>query len=181
MKFLIAPLFALLFALQASAQVELGDSLYLSSSSQYPKPNEAITLTIQNPLVELSERIITWKKAGTVVLQGEGETVFRTTAPASGERMDISVTVEGLAETASLTIAPYSVDLMWESDSNTPGLYRGRHLPSLGSTITLQALPHLIQNGAEIAASQLYYTWIQDGTVLLSGKGRTSITIPDRR
>lgn len=168
----------LFFAVPVAAQVDLGASLYLSSSSQYPKPNEPLTLTIQNPLTDLSERIITWKNSGTVVLQGEGETVYRTNAPGSGESMKMSVEVEGLAEIASLTIVPFSVDLMWESDTNTPGLYRGRHLPSLGSTITLQALPHIFQNGAEVPAAQLHFTWKQDGAVLSSGRGRTSLTIP---
>ncbi len=178
MKKYVAPFVVLLFALPVYAQVDLGQSLYLSSSAPYPKPNDPVTLTVQNPLVELSERIITWKNSGTVVLQGEGETIYRTTAPSSGERADITVTVEGLADTASLTIAPFSVDLMWESDSNTPGLYRGRHLPSLGSIITLQALPHVFQKGVEIPAAQLNFTWLQDGAVLTTGKGRSSLSFP---
>lgn len=178
MRNALAPLVVLLIALPVHAQFDLGASLYLTSSVQYPKPNEAVTLTVQNPLVELSGRTITWKNAGTVVLEGEGETVYRTNAPGSGERTDFSVTVEGLADTASLTLAPFSVDLMWESDSNTPGLYRGRHIPSLGSTITVQALPHIVRNGVAVPASQLIFTWKQDGSVLASGKGKSSLSIP---
>lgn len=178
MRYLVAPLVALLLAVPAFAQVDLGTSLYLAVSPQYPKPNEAVLFTIQNPIVDLSTRTITWKNSGTIVLQGEGETVFRTNAPDIGERMDITVAVEGLADTAALSIAPSSIDLMWESDSNTPGLYRGRHLPSLGSVITLQALPHLSQKGVEIASSQLTFTWTRDGQVVQTGKGKSSITIP---
>ncbi len=180
MRQFLTPIIVLLLAIPVYAQVDLGDSLFLTVSPSYPKPNEAVTLTVQNPLVELSGRVITWKNNGTVVLQGEGEINYKTVAPNSGEKMDMSVTVEGIAETKTLTIAPYSVDLMWESDSNTPGLYRGRHLPSLGSNISFQALPHLFQKGVELPAAQLNFTWTQDGSIIATGKGRSSITVPIR-
>lgn len=171
-------LVALLLAVPVYAQVDLGPSLFLAVSPPYPKPNENVTLTIQNPLVDLSQRIITWKNAGTVVLTGEGETVYRVQAPAAGEKINMSVSVEGLSDTATVTIAPSGVDLMWESDSYTPGLYRGRHLPSLGSSITLQALPHIAKNGVDLTNAQLIFSWYQDGKPLASGKGKASITVP---
>ncbi len=180
MKHLIVVVAALLFAFPVSAQVEMGNSVYLSVAPQYPKPNEPVAFTIQNPLIELSERTITWRNNGTVVLQGEGETVYRVSAPQAGEKMDISVAVEGLPETASISIAPFSVDLMWESNSNTPGLYRGRHLPSLGTVVSLQALPHLFQRGVELTPAQLLFTWKQDGNIIASGKGRVSASVPIR-
>ncbi len=178
MKYTLILLTVLLTASPVFAQVDLGPSLYLAVAPQYPKPNEQVTLTLQNPLVDLSQRTITWKNAGTVVLQGEGETTYLMNAPASGEHTDISASVEGLAAPVSITIAPSTVDLMWESDSFVPGLYRGRHLASLGSSITLQALPHLFQKGVEVPSSQLIFTWKEGGQTVTSGKGKTSITVP---
>ena len=179
MRYLIVSVLALLIAMPAYAQVELnGPSLYLAVSPQYPKPGDALVFTIQSPLSDLSTRLITWKNSDTVVLEGEGESVYRVNAPTTGERMDISVMVEGIADTPAISIVPSSVDLLWESDSYAPGLYRGRHLASLGSTITLQALPHLSQKGIELPSSQLIFTWKQNGQIVQSGKGKTSISIP---
>lgn len=170
---------ALLIALPVSAQ-ELfsGPQLFLAVAPQYPKPGESVTLTVQSPVLDLSQRMITWRNADTTVLEGEGETNYRFTAPPSGERADISVHVDGIADDPSITITPLSVDLMWESDTYAPGLYRGRHLPSLGASITLQAMPHFSKDGADIPASQLLYTWTQSGEVVLSGRGKSTLTVP---
>ncbi len=178
MKRLSVFLLMLFTAVPVLAQVDLGASLYLAVSPQFPKPGETVTLTVQNPLADLSQRTVTWHNGSTVVLTGEGETVYKTNAPAAGEYMDISVIVEGESAPASITIAPSSVDLMWESNSYAPGLYRGRHLASLGSTLSLQALPHVSQKGVELPASSLYFTWKRDGQVLQSGKGLSSISVP---
>ncbi len=172
-------LVVLLLALPASAQ-ELfnGPRLFVSVTPQYPRPGEAVTLTVQSPVMDLTQRQISWRNSGTIVAEGEGETVFKMKAPQSGERADMSVRVDGVDGDASLSIIPLSVDLLWEANTYAPGLYRGRHLPSLGASITLQALPHFAKDGVEIPASQLVYTWTQSGETLLSGRGKTSLSVP---
>ncbi len=176
MKYLAA--FLVLVVATPVLALDIGPSLYIAVAPQYPAPAQPVTLTIQNPLVDLSEREITWRNNGVVVLTGEGETIYRTTAPNAGERIDMTVSVAGLEEMASISIAPSSVDLLWESNSFAPGLYRGRHLPSRGSVLTLHALPHLTQKGVELPASQLVFTWKQEGQVVMSGKGKSSFSIP---
>lgn len=178
MKYFALSVIAFLFAAPVFAQVDLGPSLYLAVTPQYPQPNQPVTLTVQNPLVELSERVITWRNNGIVVLQGEGETVYRMSAPGSSERAEITASVEGIETPVSITVAPSSVDLMWETDSYVPGLYQGRHLPSLGSTITFQAMPHLFQKGTEVPPAQLIFTWSSGGKTILSGKGKSSLNVP---
>lgn len=167
-----------MFATPAFAQVDLGPSLFISVSPQYPRAGEPVTLTVQNPISDISGRMIIWQKGGTTVLEGEGETTYKMTAPAVGERSEITVRVSDESAPASVTIAPASLDLLWEADSYTPGLYRGRHLPSLSSNITLQAIPHLYQKGAELPAAQLIYTWKRGSETVASGKGRTVLTVP---
>jgi hypothetical protein len=175
----IAFLIALLFAAPAYAQlINDGPTLFLAVSPQYPKPGDTVTLKVQNPLEDLHTKTITWQNGNTIVLSGEGETVYIMTAPALGERADISVRVEGIDGEPHVSVQPLSVDLMWESDSYTPALYAGRHLPGLGTQITLQALPHIIKNGVELPASQLVYTWKQNGALVQTGRGKSSITIP---
>lgn len=169
----------LLFATPASAQ-ENSTVLFLSVAPQYPKPNEAVFITLQSPLLDLSERSIRWTSGGEVVLEGEGESTLRIQAPASGGSVTVTAAVQDYDDRASISISPASVDLMWESDSYAPGLYRGRHAPSAGSRIRLQAVPHLVRNGAELSHSQLTYTWRRNGNVMTkeSGRGKTSISLP---
>lgn len=178
MKYVVF-LIALLIAAPAYAQVEYsGPTLFLAVTPQYPKPGDAVTLTVQNPIEDLKTHVITWRNTNTVVLEGEGETVYRMTAPQLGERADISVSVDGIPGDARVSIQPLSVELMWESDSFAPALYPGRHLPGLGTKITLQAIPHVFKNGTEVAASQLVYSWKQNGSTLQSGRGKNSMTMP---
>ena len=155
-----------------------GPSLVVAVSPQYPKPGEMVSLTVQSPVLDLSTRTIWWKNGNTVVSSGEGEATYTFTASDSGQETDISVAVEGVSDVPTVTIIPLTVDLMWESDSYTPGLYQGRHLPSQGSVITLQALPHIRKAGNEIPVSQLIFTWIASGKTILSKKGADSITLP---
>ena len=170
---------ALLLALPVSAQ-ELfdGPKILIAVSPQYPKPGESVTLLLQSPFLDISQRHITWRNSSTVVLEGEGETTYKFVAPAPGERATISARVDGVSDEVSITISPLSVDLLWEADTYAPGLYRGRHVPTLGANLTVQALPHFSKNGAEIPSSQLLFTWKQNGEVLLSGRGKSSFTLP---
>jgi hypothetical protein len=170
-------LIALLFALPTSAQT-VEPTLLLSASPLYPKPGETVFVSVESANTDLRDHIVTWKSGGTVLDEGEGLTTIKVSAPASGETLRISVTLSGSAETGSVIVAPASVDLMWEADSYAPGLYRGRKLASPGSTITLQALPHLFKGGSEIAANQLTYTWRKNGGIIssASGKGKSSLS-----
>lgn len=174
-----ALLLALFVATPVFAQVDYsGPALFIAVSPQYPKPGDAVTLMVQNPIEDLKSSTITWRNSNTVVLEGEGETVYRMVAPQLGESADLSVTVDGLPGEARISIQSHSVELMWESDSYVPALYPGRHLPGLGTKITLQAIPHIFKNGTELPAPQLVYSWKQNGSSIQSGRGKSSITIP---
>lgn len=185
---------ALISALFLSASVLLGAStahaqfsiasaesaVSISLSPAYPGPNTPVNLTVQSGLYDVSQGTVTWTVNGKVIAQGTGATARITTGGLGSEtrvRVDVS-TDTGDASTA-LTIVPASVDLLWESNSYTPPFYRGRGLPSAGSTITIVAIPHVARaGGAALAADQLIYTWKKDGAVVASasGKGRSSAT-----
>lgn len=173
MKYLL-PLIVLLFALPANAQIA-DTALMTSISPLYPKPNEPVFITLQSPLYTLSERTITWSSGGEILLEGEGEVRLRIMAPNAGETASVRANISGTDDFVTATIAPASVDLMWEADSYAPGLYKGRTLPTIGSTVTMQALPHIIRGGAEVPAAQLTFTWRKNGNVIpaASGKGKT--------
>ncbi len=177
MRYVLILLVALFTALPASAQI-IDTALFMSMSPQYPKPGEPVFVTVQSPLYILSDRVITWRAGGQVILEGEGEKTVRVVAPAAGESATVNVSLSGTDDIASIVIAPASVELIWEADSYAPGLYRGRHLPSVGSTISMQAIPRMIRGGAEIPAADMTYTWRRNGAVVTtaSGKGKSTYT-----
>jgi hypothetical protein len=71
--------------------------------------------------------------------------------------------------------------LLVDSDSYVPPFYRGRALPSAGTTIRLQAIPYFKNaNGSLVPASNIVFTWKQDDRVVgtVSGLGRSSVVLP---
>jgi hypothetical protein len=89
-------------------------------------------------------------------------------------------TPDGNVGSARATFRPTELDLVWESDSYTPPFYRGRALPSAGSTLALQAFARFKRADGFVAPADITYTWRADGTLLssLSGRGRSSVRIP---
>lgn len=87
----------------------------------------------------------------------------------------------GLTQTthAQLTKGSPDVLLLWQADSYTPPLYRGKALHPAEGVITIQALPYFISGGSRLSPSTLNFTWKQDSTVLgsQSGIGRDTLIV----
>ncbi len=186
----LALAFAVVLALAAvPAYAQLGllgtsGSVTISLSPQYPGPHDTVTLTAQSSVLDLSQSSIVWSVNGAVVAQGTGQETANVTVGALGS--DTAVTVQATAPdstsaSATAHIIPTELDLLYDSDSYTPPFYRGRSLPSAGSSLVLQALPHFVEpGGTTVPASDLTYTWRDNGQVMgqVSGKGKSAIVIP---
>lgn len=173
----------LFFALPAYAQFSIpgaDGAVSISMTPAFPGPHTAVELTLQSALYDVSQGTVTWTVDGKIVAQGIGETTAHLVTGALGAASNVQVqvsTADGDASTA-VSIVPTSVDLLWESNSYTPPFYKGRALPSSGSTVTVVAVPHLIRGGISVPADQLTYTWKKDGAVIaaVSGRGKSSAT-----
>jgi hypothetical protein len=88
---------------------------------------------------------------------------------------------DGDPATATLTITPASIDIIWQAvDSIVPPLYRGKALPTSESTVRYVAMPELrTTNGGTVSANTLVYTWKQnyDLNQKASGYGKNSFTV----
>jgi hypothetical protein len=95
---------------------------------------------------------------------------------------DITSYLSSAAGNATVSTGNASpIDLLFESSSYVPPFYRGRPLPSAGSTMHFVAIAHFTSaTGATIADSNIAYTWSVDGRVQgsLSGAGKSSILLP---
>ncbi len=155
-------------------------ALTIAESPAHPSPGSRVHLSAESPLLDLAASDVEWTVNG--VPAGKGESID-ITAGKLGQASHVAVSVTGASgnDSASLTIIPASVDLLWEADSYTPPFYEGRALPSSGSTIRLYAIPHILRSsGVEVPASNLTFTWKNNGAVLQadSGVGKSSATIP---
>ncbi len=177
-------LMVLLFAQAAYAQSDFpsaSSAVTIAMSPAQPVPNSTVRLTLQSPIFDLSQSLVSWRVDGELLTEGEGVTSVSIQVKAAGETTDVSASVVTSDEEALafLSITPASLDLLWEAEGFAPALYKGRTLPSPGANITLVAHPTFVRGGAPIAEKDLIYTWRKGNTVLgsLSGKGRSTLVV----
>ena len=178
---IIAAMLLLAFPLFSHAQVglgELGSDLTLRATPSTPGPGQIVQLSVQSVIFDLTTSHITWYANDTVLAEGMGvSTATLVAGPIGSEttvrveitRQDVSASTEGV-------IRPTQVDLIWEAVSYVPPFYKGRALPSAGTSVRLFAIPRFQFSGSQIPPGELHYTWKQNGKTIpsASGLGRNS-------
>ena len=152
--------FSLLWGSAAYAQSV--DPVRYIIAPEAPGPREQVQLTLQGVGAFLGEATITWYNNGTVAQSGIGLTSYTFTTRGIGEqtivRVRISSAVQGLIE-KTFTFNPSTINLVWESDTSVPPLYKGKSLYSAGSPLTIVAFPSVTISGRRVSASSLSYQW----------------------
>jgi hypothetical protein len=88
------------------------------------------------------------------------------------DQLDAAIRGITTVTTPSKTVPPLEVDLLLDTDSYTPPFYRGRALPSAGTTLHMQAIARVRDaHGLYRELPGLLYTWRQDGRVVGSASG----------
>lgn len=133
---------------------------------------------LESSLVDLDTARVVW------YIDGKRQTTEATQVPITvgelGSHTLVSAQVTTSGESiisAETTISPTSIDLLYDTDSYTPPFYRGRALPSAGSHVFVQAFVHFVENGKEVQAANIIYTWKRNGQVLLGASGRGKSTL----
>lgn len=160
------------------AQLEIPNiesSVFISTVPQYPKPGDTVQIYAQSVFYDLPQTNNTWTVNGKVVAQGIGVTEGSFVAGALGSRNVIVFQANSDTSNASArkTIIPTEIDLLYESDSLVPPFYRGRALPSEGSSVRVLAMPRFLNSsGNPVSQNSLIYTWKRNGSVVASASGR---------
>jgi len=179
---LIALLLAVPFAAHGQFDLFGAADLALTISPRAPRAGESVTIRAESSAINLNAADISWSVDGAALTSGAGQKEIRIQAGALGSATEVTVDAsDGVSSaTASITVRPAEVDLLWESDSYTPLLFSGRALPSAGSSLRLEARARLLENGALVPARDIVYTWRKNGSVMasISGRGRSGATIP---
>lgn len=148
-----------------------------------PSPGDTVHISVESPLVELSHNTITWIIGGVELVSETGATTVSIVAGKLGSDTEIVVVAQtdlGPVQ-AEAHIIPAEVDLLYDANSYVPPFYVGRALPSPASSVRLHANARVMKPGSgTIPPEQLVYTWKRNGATLsrLSGRGKTSITVP---
>lgn len=142
-----------------------------------PESGQTVTLNAQSYSSDINQSVLTWTYNGKTIASGTGKTSVTVVAPPSGSSGTVSVSVNtpGLdTGTASVTLRPGSLDLLWEAvDAYTPPFYKGKALLPVGGAVRLTAI-----SGPNTPKS-LTYNWSKNGSALQSASGynKTSIAL----
>jgi hypothetical protein len=184
--FLIVPTLAQAQLGDPSAILNLAgiDPITVTLTPDLPGPLSNVTAEVTSTVFDPNRASITWALDGRLVPEAK-EKMFGFTMGKMGSRRVLEVTArtpEGQTYTKRLEVRPAVVDLIWEARSSyVPAFYKGKALAGPGSPLTLTAIPDLRTSvGTRIPASELTYTWEQNGRVVngVSGRGKNSITLP---
>lgn len=159
----------------AEMQIEVQENEIDVETIPYnPQPYKEVTVNLSSYATDLNKAIITWQGESGTVLSGIGKTSYTFTAPGpnSSTYFDISVTPVNSMSTINkrIVISPSEIEIMWESVSGyTPPFYRGKSLPTKGSTIKAVAIPNTdtIKSGS----GSLSYTWKSDDKTVQEASG----------
>lgn len=169
----------------SSAETEINvqdNEINVETIPDNPQPYQDVTINLTSYATDLNKAIITWQGVRSDQnLTGIGKTsyTFKAGGPNTTNTFDITITPVGSNNTISkrITISPSEIDILWESiDGYTPPFYKGKALPTLGSSIKVVAVPNTntIKNGN----GSISYTWKNNDDVVqeVSGYNKNSYT-----
>jgi len=143
-----------------------------------PKPNESVTVSIENYGLDLDRSDISWFLNGKLEKEAVGAKTFdlKTGNPGSVSNVLILIkTPDGQSFQQVINIRPAALDIVWEAQSYTPPFYRGKAMYPYQGKVKFVALPNIVdEKGAVLNPKNLVYTWKIDGSVVgsVSGYGR---------
>ena len=181
-------LFAVLFIApkgiaHAVTETTIGEGLSLVLVPANPGPHTLTNVTLASFAADLASASISWELNGNVIKRGVGETRVSFKTGDIGSKTTLSVTVSPISGDqlqTILTIIPEQVTLLYEADTYTPQLYRGKPLPSPTSSVRITGITDFRDGtGVRINPRDLVFTWKKnfESSVVSSGTGRDSIVL----
>ncbi len=167
----------------ANAQIvpELNNVIVLDVAPTYPRAQERVTLSAKSFSIDLDTSTLSWFINDTLQQQSVGETFFRFTTGKLGSKTKIRIvaqTQDGAVHTEQITIRPTDIDLLWQAHTFAHPFYSGKRIPSVGSSINIEVIPHFIDDtGKRLDESKLIYSWRVDNKALKNASGRGKNTI----
>jgi len=156
----------------------IGTELSMALAPEHPRPGDQTVVSVESYNIDLNRSTVTWFVNDKTVKRGVGEKRITVIAGKGGERMDIRVVAvaeNGNTYSASLSLRPAEVNLLWQAESYAPPFYKGKALMPYQGTVLVAAVPSFANGASVMPASSLIYTW-KDGDNVVgdsSGKGKS--------
>ena len=154
----------------------------LNMSPLSPKPGEIFGVTAQSFQFDTAQANFRWLLDGKEIASGTG--IIRqsfTMGPLgdSGTIRAIATSADGDVYDASIKASGNEIDIIVAPRTSVPALYPGAALPTSGSIVEINAMPHLFLNGSRLNHRNLFYEWSVDGEPVndQSGKGKSRLII----
>jgi hypothetical protein len=159
------------------------EELRIVAEPRSPSPGESVRMRLESETLDLDNAVIVWMVNDSESARGIGLRAHTLTAPALGKETVVEALVGSESDIASaaLTFRSVELDLLWDSDSHTPPFYKGRSLPSAGSTLGAEAIVRFKRSdGSYVLPKDILYSWSADSVPLpsLSGRGKSSARVP---
>lgn len=166
----------------AELQIEVQEGeISVETIPNNPQPYDNVTINLTSYATDLNKAIILWTGDKGTLLSGIGETSysFKTGGPNTSNTFNVKITPIGSMNTINkrIVITPSEVDAVWESvDGHTPPFYKGKALPTSGSTIRVVAIPNT--NTIKSGMGSMAYVWTNanENKVNESGYNKSSYT-----
>lgn len=157
-------------------------SVTLNQEPRIPTPNSNVSFSLISGFTDLNRATISWYVNGSLQRSAVGAKTF---IAQSGNgisprtvRAEI-VTQDEAVIVKTAILQPGQVYITWEADTYTPPFFKGRALPTPGSSVRLHADAFLYtSSGNRIPEESLNYKWtINSAVSSLSGVGASDIIV----
>ena len=174
--FFIIPVFS---HAQITSVVDTGLALELSPN--YPSPGATFGVSVNDYGGGAFGATIDWFYNDSKLDWAYNQRTITLSAPNAGETSKLVAVLtkpNGAIERIVRDVSPYHLDIIIEPQTHVPNFFRGRALPSAGSTINATAL----LSSKTFLTGDYLYTWRLNDTVLeggpLRGGNRVAFTMP---
>ncbi|TSC69347.1 MAG: hypothetical protein G01um101466_71 [Parcubacteria group bacterium Gr01-1014_66] len=172
-----------LVPLRAHAQF-VPNTFSLNAAPETPGAGETVVITASTPTTDENTLIFTWTIDGITRndLSGQGKNRITLIAGKIGVITRISVRARRVSNqefaSASLTIRPANLSLVWHAQTLIPRWYQGKALPSARAIVRVSAIPEFVVSHVSLKPESLIYRWsFDDEEQVLAGVGEQVLTI----
>lgn len=149
--------------------------LVLTPSTRFPRPNQSVTISAESYAIDLNRSAIVWSVDGKQVAQGVGLTSYTVQTGGLGVTQTVRVLASegGRRVSQTLFITPGEVELIWEAETYTRPLYKGKAPYTAQADLIVHALPNI----KGYTASNMVFEWRKNGQVAARGNGLDTLRL----
>src|SRR3989344_115349 len=152
----------------------IGGDFFIPFLPDNPAPNSPVTAKLKSYQFDVNRAMIFWEIDGKIIAGGLSEKTIQLTSPDLGKTKQIIVyvtTADDVQASQTFILNGSDLDFLWEAMTSAPAGYKGKALPSAGSTVKVSAIPYLFKDNKKLSPESLIYEWSLDFKKKISDSG----------